>query len=400
MNTTESRTLAIATAVAAAILAGASANAQPPAQGPPAASMNSHNMVTSFYTGAVGLVVDTNVAAKNQQLSTLLKIAGASLSWAGESYSPYMLQTQYKDRPNEFYVNIPYYLTYTFSIAGQSLSITQGTNIQAYCEGWQTGSGVLTVKEVMDPPYFDPDQFSWVADALQIPSALQGQIRSALSSIPSGTFPMPAGLTVLPCRSLGATTKAQGLGDNVIWDAPSGFRSPIVTALSEMSVRVLKVTRLTLHNQNGILYEDVETPHLDLWAGYSRIHLDLPPMVEGQSWVPGTNAVIQTPVPSDSQQLVIITDMTYDSGAEEDSSFALFGKSTSFGNGTQNVMSTKTWSEPSPIKGGKPFWAVGNGYQVTLQISTPSLQSVAVAPVSTTPVVPVTAVTGVFTARQ
>jgi len=64
-------------------------------------------------------------------------------------------------------------------------------------------------------------------------------------------------------------------------------------------------------------------------------------------------------------------------------------------------MSTKTWSEPSPIPGGKPIWAVGNGYQVTLQISTPTLLN-AVGPVSPTPVkpvIPVAPVTSVFTVK-
>ena len=133
-------------------------------------------------------------------------------------------------------------------------------------------------------------------------------------------------------------------------------------ALSDISVPVLNVTRLTVHNRYGVVYEALETPHLDLWAFYSRIHLDLPPMVEGQSVVPATNAVIQTPVPGDNGQLVVIADMTYEGLAQEDSSVAVFGKSSNFGNGTQKIPTPKTWSEP-PVNGGKPIFVTANGYQ-------------------------------------
>lgn len=383
MNSRQTRALAVAAALAAGILfTGAPALAQPPAQGPPAARPDAHSILASFYTSAMDTVISKTVAQVNQKLSSLLKTAGASLTYSGDAYSPYMLATQYKDRPNEFYVNIPYNLAYRFSLLGASLTITQSTNIQVFCDGWQTGAGALKVQAALQPAYFDPDQFSIFAEALQIPSAIQGAVQSALEGVPWGTFPMPVGGQA--CGTLGDTTQAQGLGDNVLFDPP---HHRVVTLPSpQISVRVLKVTRLELHDRSGApIYEPVETPQLSLWAFYSHLVLELPPMVEGQSYVPEANPAIQTPVPGDNGELVLIASTIYPQQSEEDSTFAVYGKSSHFGNGTQVLTTPKTWSEP-PVNGGKPLILTGNGYQVVLQVSVPTL-AVYLPPI--TPVVPV-----------
>ena len=67
-------------------------------------------------------------------------------------------------------MNIPDNLTYTASWGPFSLTISQSTNIHVSCKGWQNGVGVITPTVVVDPPYFDQDQFAIPAQILQIPS--------------------------------------------------------------------------------------------------------------------------------------------------------------------------------------------------------------------------------------
>lgn len=362
-KTTVSRTLALA--VAAAIFSAAPSNAQPPPQGPAPPSPNANGIETAWYTGILGSQVNQAVAAKNQKLSGIEKLG--SLTWSADTISPYTVPTLYNDRPNEFYVDIPYNLAYKYTILGQSVTISQSADIQVFCEGWQTGAGVLTVNAVLQMPFFDTDQFSVIADALQLPSLVASQVQSELQSITWGTFPIPAGQA---CSSLGVTRAAPSQQNSVLFDTPQPTRPvpPVVTQATTMSVRVLKVTRMA----NGGEYQALETPRLSLWAFYSNLQLDLPPMVEGQTYTPTTNAVVQTRVPSANGELVLIAAMTYDGLGQEDCTYAVFGYSANFGSGTQNLITPKSWAELIP-NSTRPIWVYANGYQLTLQISLPGL---------------------------
>jgi hypothetical protein len=365
MKTRPSRTLAIAIAAAAAIFYAAPANAQAPPQGPAPPSPNANGIETAWYTGILGAQVKQAVAAKNQQLSGIEKLG--SLSWSADTISPYTVPTLYNDHPNEFYVDIPYNLAYTYTILGQSVTISQSADIQVFCEGWQTGAGVLTVNAVLQMPFFDTDQFSVIADALHLPSLVESQVQSELQSITWGTFPIPAGQA---CSSLGVTRAVPDQQNSVLFDspAPKSPVPPVVTQATTMTVRLLKVTRMA----NGGEYQALETPHLSLWAFYSNLQLDLPPMVEGQTYTPTTNAVVQTPVPSANGELILIAAMTYDGLGREDCMYAIFGHSANFGSGTQNLITPKSWAEIIPTS-TKPIWIYANGYQLTLQISWPGL---------------------------
>ncbi|HJT86593.1 MAG TPA: hypothetical protein VJ732_02030 [Bryobacteraceae bacterium] len=406
MNNRQSRILAAAAAIAAVVLsAGTPALAQPPAQGPAQPSPNALTLEGSGITAILQNNINQGVAAANASLAAN-KNYHATISWSSDTWFPYMLQTQYKDRPNEFYVNKPFILTFDVSnisakVAGVWVSypfdrtISQSINVQIFCEGWQNGKGVLTYKAVFDPPYLDPDH-SVLEDFLGldfVPNYVDSKIQGALGSFPAGTQNTSTGQA---CYSLGVPTPA---ADAYEVDLQPTHRVVVATLpFSEMTVRILQVTRLTLHNRYGVVYEQVETPHLDFWAGWSRLHLDLPPMVEGQAYVPTTNAVLQTPVPPDSGQLVLIADMTYDGVSQEDSTFAVFGKSGNFGNGTQSIPTPKTWSEP-PVNGGKPIFVTGNGYQLVVQIVSPlNLTRAPLAPVApVSPVKPGIPITGIIT---
>ena len=366
-----SRTLAIATAAAAAIFAAASANAQPPAQGPAAPSPNALGLQHSGVTAILSKAVNQALSDASKKLPDVV-----SLSWTYDTWPPSMFQTQNTDRPNEFFVKMPYILSYTASLpVVGGLTITQALDVDVYCEGWQTGQGVLTIQQVLYPPYFDQSQFTIPAEILQIPSLVNPVVQAALAKLPAGTSTTSTGQA---CYSLGAS------GDAYYFDlSPTQKVSPVMaaTTLQQMSVRVLRVDRSTTSN-----YEPLETPSLYLWAGYSTLRLDLPPMAPGQSFVPTTNSVVETPVPPSDGQLVLIADIVYNDLNSEDSTFAVFGKSSNFGAGTQQLTVQKSWFMPAQ-NGNKPYRVYADGYYVTLQISGPPNTST-MGPVST-PVTPV-----------
>jgi hypothetical protein len=371
MNTITKRLSVISsTIVAALVVLGGPAQAQyPPAQGPAQPSKNAHNLETSEYTFLLGAIIKNAINTENKKLPV------GSLSWAADMPSPYVIQTLNQDRPNEFYVDIPELLTYTYSAGPVSLNFTQSADFSVSCEGWQTGSGTLTVSVNVQQAQFDPDQ---------VPAQVLPVIQSLLQSVTSGTSTIRAGQA---CSSLGlgSTTKSGQSDYAILYDTPTAkFRPP--TGQIGVTVRVLKVTRLA----NGGHYEAMETPQLTLWAFYSSLQLDLPAMTEGQTYVPATSAVVETPVPSASGELVVIASMTYSDLQNEDTTFAVFGHSSNFGSGTQNLVTPKKYPipNPNPAATNKPIIATANGYQVALQIVGPPTSARPSNPAPAKPVTP------------
>jgi hypothetical protein len=210
---------------------------------------------------------------------------------------------------------------------------------------------------------------SFVEDAVgallngAIPDYVDGKIRQALSSFPSGSM---TNSTPFVCSSLGV---APG-GTAVVFDG--SIRIINTSFIPQISVRVMQVRRLSTRDSHGaVVYYQVETPNIELYAGFSRLQLNLPQMVEGQLYIPPSTAVVQTPVPPDNGQLVLIGNTRYNEAYIEDSQFAVFGKATNFGNGTQVLSIPKTWSSWNPVT-NKPMWIRSGGYEVTLQISVPT----------------------------
>ena len=220
-------------------------------------------------------------------------------------------------------------------------------------------------------------------DPGQVPAQALPLVESLLSSVSSGASSIPA---VQVCRTLGvaqATEQGQ-TGYYIFYDPPAttAFHPP--TGQIGLSVRVLKVTRLA----NGGHYEAQETPLLTLWAFYSALQLQLPTMIEGQTYAPATSTVVETPVPSANGELVLIASMTYSDLPGEDNVFAVFGHSSNFGSGTQNLVTPKKYPAPNPdpAASNKPIIATANGYQVTLQIVGPPTTLHPSNPAPTSPV--------------
>jgi hypothetical protein len=173
----------------------------------------------------------------------------------------------------------------------------------------------------------------------------------------------------MSCNTLGAAPVADTPQfDEILWDyvTPSPSIPPAVNP--QISIRVTEVQRL-----NTSAYYPVETPILELYAGYQRLVLDLPPMAPNQSFFPDATAVVWSPVPPTttaySAPLVLIANTRILDNIE-DSTFDVFDATSNFGAGTQTAVTTKITSQFSPFY-RKPIIVRSNGYQITLQIIGP-----------------------------
>src|SRR5207248_828655 len=160
--------IATALALAAAICIGvpATASAQPPAQGPPSPSPNPQQLGVSLITSTLKNIIEKKVADENAAL-TYTKCITLSFPFPNmpycfqahkaiitpslQSYSPWMTQTQYRDRPNQRITLISYIATYDVHDIENypfSRTISQSIDLQVSCEQWYTGNGTLTVTAI------------------------------------------------------------------------------------------------------------------------------------------------------------------------------------------------------------------------------------------------------------
>jgi hypothetical protein len=381
--------IAAALAVTLWTVAGSIASAQsaPPPQGPPAASWNATVMPVQAITDALGADGKPHGSKLwDIDLTLLNRFYYFEITTYAQVGTPYMTETQYKDRPNEHIAAVPYILIYNVyglhrcrseapfdhcTSSSKAWTLVQTLDVHISCDGWQTGSGILNAERIPGPVYLEGDQdFSGNEEFKRFVEVLlpKGLSYSHALTLPGGTGDGWSYYVNPACSTLGLTTTPQF---SILYDG--AVHRPIGVFRPEVTVRVTDVRRLTARTSEGAtLYQPVENPHLELWAGYEKIHLILPPMVEGQTFVPGPEAVIQTPVPPDTGQLVLIANITYDHGSREDSAFAAFGKNRNFGDGTQTVTVPKTWTPSVWTTAGRPVVLTVKGYEVTVQISVPT----------------------------
>jgi hypothetical protein len=157
--------------------------------------------------------------------------------------------------------------------------------------------------------------------------------------------------------------------DTIDYQLVPVLSSSITSVMSGISVRVTQIRRLTVHELSGaIVRYPSETNQFELWVGYSRIVLTLPPMMENQTYFPTSTAAVTVPVPA--SQLILIAVMGDLQHYTRDPSFAVFTKANNWGGGTQRMYTPKIWFETSPLY-RKPILMRANGYELTVQITPP-----------------------------
>jgi hypothetical protein len=359
----------------------------PPAQGPPAASQNAQSVAIDGLTGVLTVKIDSKVAAKNASLATDPSHR-AVISASIQAHTPFMTASTYPNKPNQFLAEVQYTVTYRVSniqvnVLGEWVPypfdrfITQEIDLDTTCEGWYTQNGALTYTAVPYPANVEGDH-SFLEDALGalllevIPNYVDSVISQSLGDFSSAASSFSAGAA---CRSLGVSTKAQGFPyDAINYDQP---HFPIIP-LPQIQVSVAQVRRMQVRSYNGTpVYNPVEAPRLDFYAGFSYLHIQLPPMVEGQTVNLTQGNTVETPLPPVTGSLVVIANLSSgNDNLDADYAFRTFGSPT-FGNGPEIMYIPKHWIQPSPGPDPKMVTVSAPGYEITLQVTTPAGQGAA-----------------------
>jgi hypothetical protein len=371
----------------AALLNGQS---YPPAQGPP--NVSGTNIadfrVDQWLTGVLRAAIQLKLDELNAQLAQPGDFhARLSISEI-RAYNPYLTQTQYLDQPNHRYVGIDHIVILRLSDIsykgfgypwGRSISIS--IDLGVFCNGWELGTGRLAVRGESDPPYLDPDPpFSeevvnvllggWLVDLVN------AKIRQAL-----GGGSVFAGELIGQCVSLGASIGSLETheDDLIRYNNPPvprpGVPPGVEYQMPPITVRPVRVKRLQAHRTGGsVVYDQVESPFLEFWAGFGRWYYQLPPMLEGQEVLLAAAPITVIPRPAGGASLVVIANTTHNNGPK-DSGYQVFSSSVNFGSGTQTVVVRKTyWEPPMPPFTTKPTMHKIAGYEITFEVVVPAVR--------------------------
>jgi hypothetical protein len=365
-----------------------SAPAVPPPLGPPAPTDPIGDLgVQSILTAVLRNKVDEAVAEINATNAMATSGVRAKVSWDFDVWGPSLFATQYTDRPNENYVNVPYILDFTIYDIEKHTSlgwisvpatrhITQSVDLQMFCDQWQTGQGHLKLVPHADPPYLENDQgtLEQVVDfflAHTVTSYIDSKVRAKMSGFQASTG---IGSLELPgqCDALGRNAGSPtDLSDDVIQFSyhPPRFR-PLPTWWNQVTVQLTAVKRLVAHDlHGGVLYDAVETPAIEAYANYQHMYMQLPAMVEGQTMpVNGPTMVLDRP--GINGMMVLIGNIILPSRTE--SAFNVYGAASNFGNGTQSLIVRKSyWMPANPRLGTKPYQIFVDAYELVFQVNAP-----------------------------
>jgi hypothetical protein len=370
--------------------------AQSPPQGPPPATPNARVVLSNNLTGVLRDTIQPAIDAENAALlndPNFHAVISVSLIVS----PPFMGQTTNFDQPNQFFADVPYSIIYSVTnisvqVGGswipypQTAIIGQDLNLQATCDGWFTGRGALTYSVVPSPAaYFGDTNFPnpQVGILLQqiIPNFVNTVVKAKFAAYGTG----PEGELVdsgAACRSLGTpqpiifiahqaqdSIQPQDTGSpDILFDPPP---SPITIGQDTVTVKVTRIHRLELDGVDGQpAYSAVETPILDFFAGFTHLHIKLPAMIEGQTFIPTSDNVATTLVPVESGTLVLLGVMTYEGIPHEDMAFLTFSRNLDFGAGKQTLYTPKQILLRGIAATTAPV-PPGAAYEITVEITAP-----------------------------
>ena len=315
----------------------------------------------------------------------------ATVSWSF-SYigDPGMTATQYANRPNENFVDIPYSIDYrVYNIEKETWlgwasvpferHLFQSINLQVFCNQWQTGHGRLKLVGKAQKPFLgDPETVEQILNIFllnYLTTTIDNQLSQNLppSMENSGNFPD----VIRPqCDALSSHgDPLSETWDYISWSYHPPSPQPRPNPYNSISIKLIGVKRLMARDRsNAILYDVEEGPFLEMYGNYGHIGIQLPTMVEGQQ-VSLNGPTMTINRPTDTGILVVIADMTlWRNGVpkEEDSAFTVFDSRTNFGNGLQSLIIMKSYTVlPDPRTGGKPYQELTHGYQLFFQVTEP-----------------------------
>ena len=388
-------------ALSAHLLVPAEVDAQSPPQGPPSPTSNANAVLSNNLTSVLAGIIQSTLVAENAALAADPNFHAVITAGTAVSF-PSMGQTTNFYQPNQFFADVPYTILYnvtniSVNVGGSWIPyaptaiIGQDLHLQATCQGWFTGRGALTYNVVPSPASYVGDANfpnPQVGTLLQqiIPNFVNTVVKAKFSTYGTGS----QGALVesgAACRSLGTPGPVILTADQArISNQPPDVSSPYIlfdppvgpiSIQEPVTVKLTRIHRLELDDIDGQpAYLPVETPILDFFAGFTHLHIKLPAMSEGQTFIPTSDNIASTIVPLESGTLVLQGVMTYENLSHQDMAFLTFSRNLDYGAGKQTLYTPKQIlvrgfvadpASPSPTP--------GSAYEITLEITAPPVQT-------------------------
>jgi hypothetical protein len=365
------------------------ADSYPPAQGPPQAPESGFREIPiMIFTNLISTMAPGELAEINATLAARSDVrATVSIETQPYLWGTFLRQTEHPDRPNDKYITAAHKLSLKVSnIEFKKFGIWFSypfdrtiwvyVDVNTFCEGWRGETGrIKFVSRSPYPPYLEPASGGYLEAAVDfflggwLIDHVNAKIQQSLSAGIAGVQLTPDG-PFWDCNSLSISP----VGGWIRWGVLPTPLQPL------MYVQLRKVKRLEarkLDIRNGTvstLYQDIESPALDIWADIQNMHYQLPRMDENREVT-----LNETPVPirqpANGASLVIIGSTDIDVSKEirvKDSAFQVYSSSTGFGAGTQKLTVFKRyWMPPQPPFTTKPTEVKVAGYELTFYVSPP-----------------------------
>lgn len=345
--------------------------AQSPPLGPPLTTNTQHDIGAGVLTGIINLQVQQALTQANtslQQAGTSARVSALPLQF----WSPNRFSTQYKDKPNQWYVDLPVMIGIQVHIPDWfDRQVYVPLDLNVTCENWYTGAGTLLITPVLGPASFEGG--SWVEDAPGL-----SLIRDYVNNLVRSNFAIaPAVAQAVPnvkCIALGVSP-AQGPNDKfaaILYDVAKPVRvHPLPTALTpNLQVTFGTLKRLVAHDptSGNVLYQPTENIVLGLWANYTQRQSQTLTMHENDQVNLSIEPVSFRPPYSDT--LVVIANIIQQNqGSEEDSGFSAASAAMNYSPGTHTLQIPKTYIlQPNQVH-TKPIIATMPGYELTYTVA-------------------------------
>ena len=337
------------------------AHAQPPALGPASFSSDQQSIGQSVLTGIVQTLAANTVAATNTTLQNQGKSYRLELMPL-QSWPAYRIATTYPDQPNQYYVKLP-------TIVGINVNIPILSDRQIYipldlnisCDGWQTGSGVVTVRSQAGPPSIEGGNI--IEDILQIRDYVTAQVRSGV------TLPAPVQQQLASkCRTIGASP-SNGNPDPfafIAWDAPIRRLPLPIVPRESIEVTFQQLRRLTARGNGAILYQPIENIILDSYVDF--VHNQTPVLTMKEGDVVALNVPKAVITPPMFDWLVVIANIAQQPNGPTDTGWAAAARSASYSPGVHTLQITKGYVIPPSQFNRKPIFVTVPAYELTYTV--------------------------------
>ena len=368
-NTAETTTAdrhrrAVLLAFAIHLLFAGSSFAQPAP--PPLGPATYRSDAQQIGVGVLAGFVKTKVAEIETEANKVIKEQGVNASVEAlplKVFSPLRVATLYSNRPNEYYVRLPIYITVKVRIpftSDRTIFIPLDVNLS--CEGWQTGKGSVQIVAKTGPPSVEGGNI--VEDVLRIRDLINNMIRSKLA--------LPGAIAVsLPnssCVTIGPSPNSS-VGDLfafIAYDPPGRVQiATVAQALPTIEVTLLRLKRLQARNKGAVLYQPTENILLETYANFEMRQSAVLTMREGDEVSLNLPALNVKALDS----LVIIANVKQQpTSTPEDTAFAAWARTANYSPGVHTLQITKVYVEPPGPGHTKPLQVRVTAYELTYNV--------------------------------